>query len=166
MKIADSLLPEFDQEMRGTRRVLERVPDGKMDWKPHEKSMALGRLATHVAELPQWAVNSLTRDGIDIDPKTFKPVILDQTAEILALFDTNLAKGRDVLAKASDADFERPWSLRMMGKQMFTGTRGWTYRQFCMSHMVHHRAQLGVYLRLLGVPIPGLYGPTADEQMR
>jgi uncharacterized damage-inducible protein DinB len=165
MKIADSLLPEFDQEMRGTRRVLERVPDGRMDWKPHEKSMALGRLATHVAELPFWTVNSLTKDGIEIDPKTFKPVILGTAAEILALFDTNLAKGRDVLVKASDADFERPWSLRMMGKQMFAGTRGTTYRQFCMSHMIHHRAQLGVYLRLLGVPLPFLYGPTADEPM-
>jgi uncharacterized damage-inducible protein DinB len=164
MKISDSLLPEFDQEMGGTRRVLERVPDGKSDWKPHEKSMSLGRLATHVAEIPFWTLNSLTKDGMDIDPKTFKPVILDSAAERLALFDANLAKGRAALAKASDADFARPWTLRMMGKEMFTGTRGTTYRQFCVSHMIHHRAQLGVYLRLLGVPIPGLYGPTADER--
>jgi uncharacterized damage-inducible protein DinB len=166
MRITDTLLPEFDQEMKGTRRVLERVPDGRMDWKPHEKSMALGRLATHLAEIPQWTVNSLTKDGLDFDPKTFKPVILGTTAEILALFDANLAKSRDVLARTSDTDFALPWSLRMMGKEMFAGTRGTTYRTFCLSHMIHHRAQLGVYLRLLGVPVPGLYGPTADDQPR
>lgn len=166
MSIAQSLLPEFDQEMKGTRRVLERVPDGKMDWKPHEKSMALGRLATHLAEIPQWTVNSLTKDGLDFDPKTFKPVILGTTAEILALFDANTAKSRDVLARTSDTDFAMPWSLRMTGKEMFAGTRGTTYRQFCMSHMIHHRAQLGVYLRLLGVPVPGVYGPTADDKPR
>ncbi|MFI5279696.1 MAG: DinB family protein [Gemmatimonadales bacterium] len=166
MKIADSLLPEFDQEMKGTRRVLERVPDGKPDWKPHDKSMALGRLATHLAEIPQWTVNSLTKDGLDFDPKTYKSVILDKTADILALFDANRAKGREALANAPDADFALPWSLRMMGKEMFAGTRGSTYRQFCVSHMIHHRAQLGVYLRLLGVPVPGVYGPTADDQPR
>jgi uncharacterized damage-inducible protein DinB len=164
MSIAQSLLPEFDQEMAATRRVLARVPEGKSDWQPHPKSMALGRLATHVAEIPDWTVNSLTVDGIDFDPATFKPTILASPAAILALFDANVVKGRAALAAAADEDFAKPWSLKMAGRVMLTGTRGAMYRQFSVSHMIHHRAQLGVYLRLLDIPVPGVYGPTADDR--
>jgi uncharacterized damage-inducible protein DinB len=157
------LLQEFDQEMASTRKVLERVPDGKTDWKPHEKSMSLGRLATHVAQLPFWAVNSITVDHINIDP-TSKPQVLEKTSEMLALFDENLAKARAALLGASEADFARPWSLKVAGTVIFTQTRSKTYRVFTMNHLIHHRAQLGVYLRLLGVALPSLYGPTADER--
>jgi uncharacterized damage-inducible protein DinB len=163
VSIAQSLLNEFDEEMASTRKILERVPDGNTDWKPHEKSMSLGRLATHVAQLPFWAVNSLAVDHIDVNPAQ-KPVILEKRSEIMALFDENLNKARAALTAATDEDFGRPWSLKVAGKVIFTQTRSKTYRVFTMNHMIHHRAQLGVYLRLLGVPLPGLYGPTADER--
>ena len=164
MSIAESLLPEFDEEMAATRRVLERVPDGRIDWTPHEKSMPLGRLASHVAEIPDWGANAVGQEGLSFDPATFVPRNLKTTAENLALFDGAVKAARAALAAAPDADFAKPWSLKMGDKVMFTHTRGAVYRRFCISHMVHHRAQLGVYLRLLGVALPGIYGPTADEK--
>jgi uncharacterized damage-inducible protein DinB len=162
MTIADTMLGEFDEEMASTRRILERVPDGKTDWKPHDKSTPLARLATHLAELPVWAVNSLANDHVDI--AGFKPIIIESCAERLKVFDENVVKARLALRAATDEDFGKPWELRMGSKAMLKQTRGKTYRVFTMNHMIHHRAQLGVYLRLLGVPLPGLYGPTADER--
>ena len=162
MSISLSLLPEFDAEMSATRRLLERVPDGRNDWRPHEKSMPLGRLATHLAELPIWGVNSLQAEGVDIG--NFTPVVLATTVERLALFDKNASIARAALSGAADEDFAKPWSLLRGGKVMFTTTRGSTFRTFTLSHMIHHRAQLGVYLRLLDIPLPGTYGPTADER--
>lgn len=166
MAIADLLLPEFDEEMAATRRVLERVPDGKSAWKPHQKSMTLGRLATLLAELPGWAVNVLTCDGLDIAPPGGPPPkfeVLQGTARILALFDTNTAAARALLAKAPDAEFQRSWTLKVGGRTVAANPKFTVYRRTVLNHLVHHRAQLTVYLRLNGVPVPAVYGPTADE---
>jgi uncharacterized damage-inducible protein DinB len=166
MAIADLLLPEFDEEMAATRRVLERVPDGKSAWQPHRKSMTLGRLATLVAELPGWAVNVITRDELDIAPPGGPPPkfeVLEGTARILALFDKNAAAARAVLANAPDAEFKRSWAFKVGGRIIATNPKFTVYRRSVLNHVVHHRAQLTVYLRLNGVPVPAVYGPTADE---
>jgi len=164
MSIAESLLPEFDQEMAGLRKILARVPDGKSDWKPHEKSMALARLATHLAELPEWVTNTVAKDVLEFNLKDFVPRELHATAERLAMLETNVKTARAALAKTKDAAWPKPWSLKVDGKIAVTMPRSAIYRSFAMNHMVHHRAQLGVYLRMLGVPLPSLYGPTADER--
>jgi uncharacterized damage-inducible protein DinB len=168
VSIASLLLPEFDAEMLSTRRLLERVPEGKSDWKPHAKSMALGRLATHVTEIPGWLVFTFEKDALDIAPPgapPFKPQILTGTAALLAQFDANVAKGRAALAAAPDEVFTRPWTFQMGGKDLWTKPKFDVYRSFSLNHLVHHRSQLGVYLRLLDIPIPGMYGPSADEGM-
>jgi uncharacterized damage-inducible protein DinB len=166
MAIADLLLPEFDEEMAATRRVLERVPDGKSAWRPHLKSMTLGRLATLLAQLPGWAVNVVTRDELDIAPPGGPPPefeVLEGTARILALFDQNTAAARAVLAHAPDAEFKRSWAFKVGGRTITTHPKFTVYRRSVLNHVVHHRAQLTVYLRLNGVPVPAIYGPTADE---
>ncbi len=166
MTIAASLLPEFDQEMANTRRMLERVPDGKADWRPHEKSMPLGRLATHLGELPQWASNAVTLDELDIAPPDggpFVPTILEKTAEILELFDKNIAEARGHIAGADDATMMKGWTLKVGGQDAFTMPKIAVIRTWVMNHMLHHRGQLSVYLRLLGQPLPAIYGPSADE---
>lgn len=166
MPIRDALLPEFDHEMATTRRLLERVPDGQPEWRPHPKSSPLGRLSTHIAELPGWVVNTITRTELDLAPpdgKAWTPLILGATREVLALFDRNVAEARAALAAADDVAFAVGWSLKMGPRVIFTQPRAAVYRSFVMSHLIHHRAQLGVYLRLLGVPVPGSYGPSADE---
>jgi hypothetical protein len=166
MAIADLLLPEFDEEMAATRRVLERVPDGKSAWKPHPKSMTLGRLATLLAELPAWAVNVVTRDELDIAPPGGPPLkfeVLEGRARVLGLFDANAAAARAALAKTPDAEFQRPWAFKVGGRTVATNPKFTVYRRTVLNHLVHHRAQLTVYLRLNGVPVPAVYGPTADE---
>ena len=168
MSIASLLLPEFDAEMLSTRRLLERVPEGKSDWKPHAKSMALGRLATHVTEIPGWLVWTFEKDALDIAPPggpKFVPQTLATTAALLAQFDANVAKGRTALAAAPDAAFTLPWTFLMGGKTLWTKPKFDVYRSFSINHLVHHRSQLGVYLRLLDIAIPGTYGPSADEGM-
>ncbi|MGD0484291.1 MAG: DinB family protein [Gemmatimonadales bacterium] len=167
MTLATLLLPEFDHEMASTRRLLERVPDGKSAWTPHTRSMPLGRLATHVAETPGWATNALTKDELDIAPPGAPPPggrVLTTRAEILALFDRNAAEARIALADALDDEFEKPWTFKMTGKTFWTRPKYEVYRIFSLNHMIHHRAQLGHYLRLLHIPIPGMYGPSADER--
>lgn len=166
MSIAQSLLPEFDQEMANTRKALERVPEDKFEWKPDPKSMSMGRLAQHVAEMPGWGSETLTKDSLDLDPegKGFtppKPVSSRQ--EILDLFDKNVAATRAALVKAADEDLLKPWSLLMTKKVLMTMPRIAVLRTFVMNHVIHHRAQLTVYFRLNGVPVPALYGPSADE---
>jgi uncharacterized damage-inducible protein DinB len=166
--IATLLLPEFDAEMLTTRRLLERVPEDRPDWKPHAKSMALGRLATHVSEIPGWLAWTFEKDELDIAPPgapKFVPQTLATTAALLAQFDTNVAKGRAALAAAPDAAFTAPWTFLMGGNSLWTKPKLDVYRSFGINHIVHHRAQLGVYLRLLDVAIPGTYGPSADERM-
>jgi uncharacterized damage-inducible protein DinB len=165
MSLAELLLPEFDAEMASTRRLLECVPDGKAAWQPHEKSMSLGRLATHVAQLAGRAEVIFGHDEWDPWPPgtTFKPLVLESRAQLLTLFDDGSAKARAALAAASDAAFAGSWTMKREGKPMYTAARLDAYRRMAMNHMVHHRAQLGVFLRLLGVPIPGMYGPSADD---
>jgi uncharacterized damage-inducible protein DinB len=162
MNYIEALLGEFDQEMAATRRMLERVPDGKSDWKPHEKSMTLGRLANHVAEIPDWVAVTLRQDSLDL-PETYQPEILASRAEILAAFDKHVAEARQALQAADPASLDQTWTLLFGGKLVFSAPRHAVLRGMIMNHLIHHRAQLGVYLRLNDIPVPGLYGPSADE---
>jgi uncharacterized damage-inducible protein DinB len=162
MSISQTLLPEFDQEMASTRKILNCVPEDKYSWKPHEKSMTLGRLASHVAELPHWAVETMNRETLELTPG-MKPWIAASQAGLLAGFDRNVAEARALIAGASDADLAVEWSLIFGGHKVLTMPRGAVLRSVVMNHLIHHRAQLGVYLRLNDVAIPGMYGPSADE---
>jgi uncharacterized damage-inducible protein DinB len=166
MPLSDILLPDFDQEMAATRKTLERVPDGKFDWKPHVKSMAMGRLAQHLATIPHWGFMTITQDSLDLAPGGVpvpQPAQVGTTAEILAMFDKNVAGTRASIAGVSDDDLRKTWSLLMNGKVLLSMPRIACLRAFVMYHNVHHRAQLGVYLRLNDVPVPSIYGPSADE---
>jgi len=166
MTISESLLPEYDQETASTRRLLERVPDGRLSWSPHPKSMPLGALATHLANLPQWTVYTLERTSLDVAPPGEKPMRAEPVTsgrEALAKFDQNVAAGRKAIEKATDADWAVSWSLLAAGQEIFTIPRLAAVRSFVLNHLIHHRAQLGVYLRLNDVPLPQIYGPTADE---
>ena len=162
MSISQMLLPEFDQEMANTRKLLNCVPEDKYSWKPHAKSMALGRLASHVAELPDWAVETINRETLELTPG-MKPWIAESQAELLSRFDKNVAEARAAIAGASDADLAVEWSLIFGGRKVLTMPRAAVLRGVVMNHLIHHRAQLGVYLRLNDVSIPGMYGPSADE---
>ena len=166
MPLAEWLIPEFDEEMAATRRVLERVPDGRSAWKPHPKSMTLGRLATLIAELPAWAVHAVTLDELDIMPPGApapKFAALESTARILELFDRNAAAARAAIARTTDAQFKQPWAFKVAGRTVNTSPKFTVYRHTVLNHLVHHRGQLTVYLRLNGVAVPAVHGPTADE---
>ena len=166
MPISQMLVPEFDHEMANTRKTLERVPDEKFGWKPHEKSMSLGGLATHLANIPSWTAHTFDRDELDIAPPGQPPHKLDEAksrAELLEAFDKNVASARAALEAASDENWQGKWSLLNGGNKIFTLPRIAVMRGFILSHSIHHRAQLGVYLRLLDVPVPSIYGPSADE---
>jgi uncharacterized damage-inducible protein DinB len=164
MTIAEMLLPEFDQEMATTRRVLERVPDDKLAWKPHAKSFSMGDLASHVANMIKWAED--TMDKTEFDIATVTPEEMNKAAksreELLSWFDANSAAARKALEK-SDADYGVPWSLKRGPAVMFTMPRYTCIRSFVLNHVIHHRAQLSVYLRLNNIPVPSMYGPSADE---
>ena len=162
MSISDSLLPELDQEMSNTRRALERVPMDKPDWQPHPKSMTLGRLAVHLAELPGWVVTTVNTDELDLS-SGYNPAKVATTEELLALFDKNVSAAREALAGAGDEVWHKPWTLRMGDHKIFTLPKVAVHRTFTMNHIVHHRGQLTVYLRLNDVPVPSIYGPSADE---
>lgn len=166
MTIAQSMLPEYDQEMASTRKLLERVPLEKAAWKPHAKSMALGRLAAHVATLPRFGQMILGGTEVDINPPGGAPFQLPAfttTAAMLEAFDALVRQTRDTLAAASDADLAVTWTLKNAGQTIFAHPRGVVLRSAMMNHIIHHRAQLGVYLRMHDVPVPGMYGPSADE---
>ena len=166
MTIAEVLLPEFDREMGMTRRLLERLPDDQFAWKPHDKSMTLGRLAEHLAELPAWARASIAESGIDMasqrPPGYTAPA---SRAAVLAMFDRNVAAARAALSGRTDAELMAPWTLKTQGKEIFTMPKATVLRGFVMNHTIHHRGQLSVYLRLHNVAIPSMYGPSADEPM-
>ncbi|MEO6192135.1 MAG: DinB family protein [Thermoanaerobaculia bacterium] len=162
MNLSQSLLPEFDQEMAGTRRVLERMPAEKFTWQPHPKSFALGKLATHVARLSSWATMTLATDEFDVSQPQEVPKV-NSTQELLALFDKTSGEAREAIAKASDEEWFKPWSLRNGDHVVFTMPRIAVLRAMVMNHIIHHRAQLTVYLRLNDIPVPALYGPSADE---
>lgn len=162
MSIVASLLPEFDQEMAVTRRLLERVPSDRGQWKPHPKSFALGHLAQLVSWMPGWIANTLSQT--DLNLATAPRYSFETTETLLAGFDQNVRDAREALVSAKDADFTVPWSLKRGDQVLFTAPRGVVVRTH-ISHLSHHRGQLTVYLRLIDVPIPSIYGPTADERM-
>ena len=166
MSYAESLLPEFDQEMASTRKVLERVPDDKLDWQPHPKSHTIGWNANHLANLPDWLVHTLTTPSLDIAPVGGEPYQLPKMAsqaEILETFDRNVAAGRAAITAATDQDMKTMWTLERAGKPIFTMPRSAVVRSVVLNHMIHHRAILCVYLRLNDIPVPGMYGPSGDE---
>lgn len=160
MSIADSLLPEFDQEMAITRRVLERVPDDEPNWKPHPRSFSIAHLAQLIAWLPGWIGQTLTSTELDLASGSGYSV--ESTDTLLKTFDENVRTSREAIVAAKDSDYEVPWSLKMKGKVLFTLPRGAVVRQH-ISHLSHHRGQMTVYLRLRDVPVPSTYGPSGDE---
>ena len=164
MPINETLVPEFDQEAATTRLFLERVPAQHAGWKPHPKSASLGDLAVHVANLPAWLGMALTTTELDLEVEP-TPAPFASVEALLALFDRHVASSRAALSQAADADFGVPWSLKSGEQVYFTLPRAVIVRSLVLSHLVHHRAQLGVYLRLLDVPLPPSYGPTADTGM-
>ena len=162
MSMVDALLPEFDHEMTTTRKVLERVPEDRFDWKPHTKSFSLGALAAHVAALPTWGAEALTKSELEIagsQPPTAPP----SKADLLGTFDTNVAATRSALAGKTDGELLAVWTLKRGGKALFSMPKANVLRSWVLNHLVHHRRQLSVYLRLLDVPVPSIYGPSADE---
>ena len=164
--IASSLLKELEMEMPNTRKTLERIPKN-FDWKPHSKSMTMGRLSQHLAELPHWAVEAVKVDELDLappgGPPHQPPPPMTSAAQILETFDKNVSDAKAALASTSDEHLMQPWSLKMGGKTVLTLPRVAVIRNFVLNHNVHHRAQLGVYLRLNDIPVPSVYGPSADE---
>ena len=166
MALKDALLPEFDHEMGTTRRVLERTPGDKLAWKPHEKSMSLGELAAHLANIPYWMDAILQNTVFDIaaaGPDT-RPRMPESVDWVLGDFDTKVKAARSGLASTGDAEMLTPWTFKHGDQEIFTMPRIAAIRSFVMNHSIHHRGQLSVYLRLNNVPVPPMYGPTADEQ--
>jgi uncharacterized damage-inducible protein DinB len=167
MSIANSILPEFDQEMAGTRKTLERVPDDKLAWKAHPKSNSIGWVTAHLAEIPGWVEGTLKQDQWDIHPPGGEPYRTPQITshqQALEIFDKNVKLARQAIESTSDAEFLKPWSLLSAGQTIFTMPRIAVIRSFVLNHLIHHRAHLCVYLRLNDVPVPALYGPSGDEQ--
>jgi uncharacterized damage-inducible protein DinB len=167
MSISQMLLPEFDHETANTRKTLERIPDDKWDWKPHAKSGTLGWLASHVATLPDWTRVTIQSDQLDFAPVNgprYEPPKTRNRKELLEVFDKLTAEARAALVGLKDEDVMKPWKLLMGGKEIFTMPKGACLRGFCFNHLIHHRGQLTMYLRTLDIPVPALYGPSADEQ--
>jgi len=166
MAMSEALLPEFDQEMANTRKELERVPENKLGWKPHPKSGTMGWLAGHLATIPTWASMAIGQNSIDLMPegKPYTPhPDPDSVASVLETFDKNVTEARAAIAGTSDQKLMENWSLLRNGENMMTIPRAAVVRSFVLNHIIHHRAQMGVYLRLNDVPVPSIYGPSADE---
>ena len=165
-RISASLLPEFDHEMATTRKTLERVPEDKFDWAPHPKSMTLGHLASHLAEMPGFAVAGLKQDSLDLAPvggPAYEQFDGKTRAQVLERFDKNVAAARGAIAEAGDQEYMKSWSLLRAGQTLLTLPKVAVVRSFMLNHTIHHRGQLSVYLRLNNVPVPSIYGPSADE---
>jgi hypothetical protein len=165
MPISELLLPEFDHEMKVTRITLERVPFEKIGFAPHAKSMPLDKLAPHVAELPGFGLAVLTTPELDFSGAPNRPRPPFELPGLLKAFDENVGKIRSALQNTKDDAWSQPWKLSFQGKEIFKGPRFLAYREMFMNHLVHHRAQLGVYLRLNYKPLPATYGPSADDRM-
>lgn len=163
MSILEMLLKEFDQEALTTRKMLERVPNDKYDWKPHDKSMTIGNLSTHLAELPGWITMGLNTTEMDFAVNPYQSVEINNTTELLSLFEKSLSDGRASLSSAKEEDLLPMWTLRN-GEEIYMSVSKGELIRHSLSQIIHHRAQLGVYLRLLDIPIPASYGPSADEQ--
>lgn len=167
MSIAKTLLPEFEQEMAGTRKTLERIPDDKLEWRAHPKSNTIGWVASHLVEIPGWVEGTLTQSSWDLSPvggEPYRTPALNSRREILDQFDANVAAAVKAIGATSDAEFQQDWSLLAGGKIVFTMPRVAVIRVFTINHLIHHRAHLCVYLRLNDIPVPALYGPSGDEQ--
>ena len=163
MSLCESLAAELRQEARTTRRILERVPEGSFDWKPHERSMSLGRLAGHVAELPSLIAPALTQDELNFAAGQYQPFVPTSRAELLERFDSTVGEAVKLLSGQTDERMNDEWRLGSGEQTFFKGPRAAAVRVLALNHVVHHRGQLSVYLRLLGVPVPSIYGPSADE---
>lgn len=166
MPIASSILPEFDHEMATTRRLLERVPEDDAAWQPHAKSMTLGELATHIGGIPQYGAITIRLDELDVAPiggEARPRPTFSTTAALIDTFDANVRETREALETVTDEQLMQPWSLKSAGHTVFTLPRTAAIRSMMLSHLIHHRGQLSVYLRLRDVPLPSIYGPTADE---
>jgi len=167
MTLAQSLLPEFDHEAAVTRTVLERVPEARAAWQPHPKSMSLGRLAIHVASIATWTIWTFQQTELDLAPPggtPYAPAVWESLAGTLRLFDETIVRARAALVPVTDLEMQQLWTLKRGGMALFTMPRAAVLRTFVLSHTIHHRAQLGVYLRLLDIPVPAVYGPTADTE--
>ena len=165
MPINELLLVEFDEEMCKTRTTLERVPMDKKDFAPHPKSTPLGKLAPHVAQLAGFGLIILTTPELDFAKTKMPPMPFDSTTQLIKAFDEGAAQARTALNNTKDEAWTQPWKLSFADKPIFSGTRFLAYRQMFLNHLVHHRAQLGVYLRLNDEPVPSIYGPSADDRM-
>ena len=167
MSVSQKLLPEFDHEMQTTRAVLGRVPERDAGWRPHPKSMTMGQLASHVANIVRWGAATFEREGLDLaspEAAQFAPPEFGTTAGMVDLFNSNARRARAALSAATDEDMRVVWTLRNGGQTIIAMPRAATFRPFVLSHHIHHRGQLSVYLRLRDVPLPPIYGPTADEK--
>jgi uncharacterized damage-inducible protein DinB len=165
MGLSQALLPEYDHEMANTRKTLERVPDDKFTWTPHAKSFPMGSLAGHLANLPSWGSLTIASDSFDINPGGVPQKSPEPTSReaVLETFDKNAAATRAAIEGATDEELFKPWTLLSNGNTVLTLPKIAVLRSFVMNHMIHHRAQLGVYLRLNDIPVPSIYGPSADE---
>jgi uncharacterized damage-inducible protein DinB len=165
VSIKDSLLPEYDHEMGTARKLIERVPDGEMGWKPHQRSMSIGELAMHIAEIPGWAGAILKAPEFDMSQagEEHAPKAPASRADLLQKFDKTVADARALIADTSDAEFMGRWALKNHGQDVFSAPRIVATRSFIFNHAIHHRGQLSVYLRLKNIPVPAIYGPSADE---
>lgn len=162
-EIIPALLKEFEAEAAITRKMLALVPDDKLDWQPHPKSMKMRNLAVHLAEIPSWVKMAMTTDGIDFSTMDYTPTPITNNADLLKIFEGSVAEGRETLATAKEADLLGKWTMRN-GEHILADLTKYETIRHSYSQTTHHRAQLGVYLRLLEIPIPGTYGPSADEQ--
>jgi uncharacterized damage-inducible protein DinB len=165
MNLIDPILAELTHEGATTRRLLERLPQDRLGWQPHQKSMTLGRLATHIAEIPGWVGSIVEKDEFDIGASGYVPPTLGSVAEIIALFDKSVAAATETLKRQGNDRLLAKWQLKKNGKLVVEMPRLGMIRSFLMNHLIHHRGQLSVYLRLQNVPLPSIYGPTADEPM-
>lgn len=164
MGLADTLLPEFDNEMAVTRRVLERAPEAAFSWQPHQKSWTLGGLCTHIAQIPHWGVAILAHAGYDtVLDAGERAAEKTSLADVLSTFDAFVKDARTRLAATTDPELMVPWALKRDGDVLMSMPRLSAFKTFAINHLVHHRGQLSVYLRLRDVPLPPIYGPTADE---
>jgi len=163
MNLIDPIIQELTHEAGVTRKTLERIPDGDWEWTPHEKSMGMGKLASHIADTPSWVDPILTKEELAFDPESHKPWIASGKAEVLEVFDKNLAQALTAMKGVANEALMVTWSLKAGDKVLLSMPRIAVLRAFILSHMIHHRAQLGVYLRLRDVLVPQMYGPSADE---
>jgi uncharacterized damage-inducible protein DinB len=164
MKLIDSLIQEFEHEAQTTRKHLERLPEDKLAWRPHEKSFTASGLASHIVECIGWTDAIFNLDEFNFDPATYKPYQATSVADLLKTLESNVQKGKQALVEVTEATLEEPWRLTVAGRLLFERSRSAVLRDFVLSHVIHHRGQFSVYLRLLNIPVPGSYGPSADEQ--